>query len=433
MAAPMVSGGKLVAMLVVLVVIVGTGLWYALDRARHDFRQSVDEARRAVEQLGGAEAWLRVELDTGEGGWLPFFVKIPPEGERATIRNAGEDIEAALMRFDDAFFLDFPHYDAKLTLEPAGGDDWTGVYIKTRPGGDIAEMAARAARIDAPDPAERFAGLGDVGTVLDLTGEWRVEFDSGEIAKGIFAQDGGVLTGTILTPTGDYRYLAGNVGERLMALSVFDGAHAFLFKAAWGGALGELVGEFHSGNHYTDGFTALRVPEGETFELPDPFDAVALVPGETRLRLERLDSAPYAGAPTIVTVFGTWCPNCHDEAPVLKRLYDEHNGQGLQMLGLAYEHTDDEARSRRLIERFRQRYGIGWEIIPAGLSDKARTAATLPALTDIKSYPTTIFINADGTVRAIHSGFAGPATGEAHERLVAEFERLTREIVATGG
>jgi hypothetical protein len=32
-------------------------------------------------------------------------------------------------------------------------------------------------------------------------------------------------------------------------------------------------------------------------------------------------------------------------------------------------------------------------------------------------------------VRAIHTGFSGPATGEAHERLRASFERLVEDLL----
>ena len=39
------------------------------------------------------------------------------------------------------------------------------------------------------------------------------------------------VTGTILTDTGDQRYLAGQVHGDELYLSTFDGAHVFLYKA----------------------------------------------------------------------------------------------------------------------------------------------------------------------------------------------------------
>jgi thiol-disulfide isomerase/thioredoxin len=432
MATKRLSGRSVVVGFFLLVGVVGLGLWLALDAARDTF-----QAYSAEGQLNGAEEasateWLRVNLDTGEGGPLPFYLRIPDAGD-AVIRNGDEEVAVATQRFDDgAYLLDFPHYDSRLTLEPAGDGGYEGVYAKTRGGGEVAEMPAEARPVGEPLPSQRFPFV-TAAPVTDMpgfSGTWRMDFADGGLAKGVFEQDeSGAIEGTILTPTGDYRFLAGNVVADTVNLSVFDGSHAFLFTGELGPSGEAMTGHFYSGGYYHDTFTATRLSPGEDFELPDPFSEVSLVEGETRLGIERLREAPYAGKPTIVVVFGTWCPNCNDEAPLLKRLYDEHHADGLEILGLAYEHTDDAERSRRQIERFRERYSLPWEIVAAGVSDKQQTASTLPAIETIKSYPTTIWVNPDGTVRAIHSGFAGPATGEAWEATQAELERLTREIV----
>ncbi len=44
-------------------------------------------------------------------------------------------------------------------------------------------------------------------------------------------------------------------------------------------------------------------------------------------------SPEFAGKPLIVDIFGTWCPNCHDEAPVLEKLYQKYHEQGCRLLG----------------------------------------------------------------------------------------------------
>ena len=43
-------------------------------------------------------------------------------------------------------------------------------------------------------------------------------------------------------------------------------------------------------------------------------------------------------------------------------------------------------------------------------------------LNHILSYPTTIFIDKKGSVRKIHTGFNGPATGKEYDDFKAEFE-----------
>jgi len=69
--------------------------------------------------------------------------------------------------------------------------------------------------------------------VMDLTGNWEVQFEdeNGPYAGvGEFKQDGNELRGTFRTETGDYRFLEGTVQKDKLYLSVFDGAHAFLFE-----------------------------------------------------------------------------------------------------------------------------------------------------------------------------------------------------------
>ena len=47
---------------------------------------------------------------------------------------------------------------------------------------------------------------------------------------------------------------------------------------------------------------------------------------------------------------GTWCPNCHDEEPLLVDLYNRYHKDGLEIVSLAYEYTDNAAQNARQIE-----------------------------------------------------------------------------------
>jgi hypothetical protein len=44
--------------------------------------------------------------------------------------------------------------------------------------------------------------------------------------------------------------------------------------------------------------------------------------------------------------------------------------------------------------------------------------------------PTTIFVGRDGKVRRVHSGFAGPATGNHHRDMVGAMESVLKELTA---
>jgi hypothetical protein len=95
--------------------------------------------------------------------------------------------------------------------------------------------------------------------------------------------------------------------------------------------------------------------------------------------------------------------------------------------------TGDPERDKRFVGKFAERHRIEYPLLLAGVSDKAKASETLPDLSAVLAFPTSIFIGRDGRVRKIHSGFAGPGTGEHHERLVAELEGLIEELLAEPG
>ncbi len=276
----------------------------------------------------------------------------------------------------------------------------------------------------------------DFGTV---DGRWAVQFE-GDVqpSVGIFkVHHDGTANGTFLTALGDYRYLAGRVDGGLMRLSCFDGGHAFLFTAEM---LDEnsMQGNFWSSYGRPQAWIAKRDAEAA---LPDAFD---LTRWNESVRLgdlsypdlegkpRSLDDPAFAGKARMLVVFGTWCPNCNDEAPYLVELDARYRERGLSILGLAFEHSGDFVQDAERVRRFEERYSVTYPILVAGLSDKGRASEAFPALDRVRSYPTTIFLDAKGAVRAVHQGYTGPATGEAHLRLRRQFEALIEELLVEG-
>jgi thiol-disulfide isomerase/thioredoxin len=142
------------------------------------------------------------------------------------------------------------------------------------------------------------------------------------------------------------------------------------------------------------------------------------------------DDPRFKGKPYIVDIFGTWCPNCHDEAPVLADIYKRYQAQNLEIVGLAYEYVDDPPRNARLLEIYRKKYGIAFPMLLAGTTADGQIAVTLPQLQGFGAYPTTIFVGADGKVKKIHAGFAGPATGARFMEVKQKFEANVKQLVA---
>jgi thiol-disulfide isomerase/thioredoxin len=169
-----------------------------------------------------------------------------------------------------------------------------------------------------------------------------------------------------------------------------------------------------------ENFTATRG------EVPiDYLHQVKLKDGKKRLTMPALEK--YAGKPVLVDLFGTWCTNCIDMVPFLREMKQKH--AALQILGVAVELVEDRAYAEQQVKRYRERHGIDWEIeIVLGDADKLSDLLP-PELAGIEGVPISVFITRDGTVHAVHTGFAGPATGAEHERVRAEVERLIQEIL----
>lgn len=142
------------------------------------------------------------------------------------------------------------------------------------------------------------------------------------------------------------------------------------------------------------------------------------------------DDPRFRGKVLLVDVFGTWCPTCHDAAPVLVQLYRDYRARGLEIVGLAYEVTGDSLVDNRQLRRYREKFGIEFTLLRAGLNDTELTAATLPQLANFTAYPTTLFLDRQGRVRRVHAGFYGPATGAQHDRLVADFRSEIERLLA---
>ena len=101
-----------------------------------------------------------------------------------------------------------------------------------------------------------------------------------EVAVGEFSQSHDVVSGTILTTTGDHRYLAGQVKGDELYLSTFDGAHVFLYKAKIA-ADGSLDGDWWSGLAFHEKWIGKR---DAAARLPDAYGVTAMRDGVKQFR-----------------------------------------------------------------------------------------------------------------------------------------------------
>lgn len=377
------------------------------------------------------------------GGPLAFGLQLSQDadGWSAWLVNGEERIAVPETVWDGRrLTLDMVHYDSRIgaSLQVVDGvPRLQGMWTKRTGRDDFARLAFTAKPPEAPiDVAPAGDGPGTPEPLPDISGRWRVHFESDEQpAVGVFEQTVDSLRGTFLTTTGDYRYLAGRVEDGVYRLSCFDGAHAFLFEARLQDD-GTLTGDFWSRDVWHETWTAVR---DEQIQLPDGFQltqwtgAVDLAdlsfPDVTGL-VRTLDDPAYHGRARILQVFGSWCPNCHDASEFMADLHRRYGPDGLSIVGLAFEVTGDFRRDAEQVLAYAERHNVGYPLLVAGLSDKAEASKAFPLLDRVRSYPTTIFLHADGRVRAIYQGFSGPATGPAYDVLRASFEAIIEELLA---
>ena len=106
---------------------------------------------------------------------------------------------------------------------------------------------------------ETFRFTNSEASAINYSGKYQLTFVGEKEtyrAIGVLNQNGNQVTGTFLTPTGDYRYLQGNVVDGKLKLSTFDGNHAFLFAASLEGD--SLKGDFYSGKLSHEIFKGVR-------------------------------------------------------------------------------------------------------------------------------------------------------------------------------
>jgi peroxiredoxin len=225
-------------------------------------------------------------------------------------------------------------------------------------------------------------------------------------------------------------------GDSLL-LSCFDGGHAFLFTAKVNDDNTITNGHYFTGGVNKEDWTAKRNP---TASLPAEAAAMYLKPGEERLdfTFNDLDGKPvsinddrFRNKVVIVQIMGSWCPNCMDETSFLSDYYNENKYRGFEVVSLAYEYSTDIERSVKSLRKFQQRFNVQYPMLVTGVStsDSLRTEKTLPQLTPIKFFPSSVILDKKGRVRKLDTGFNGPGTGEHFVQFRKEFEKLVNDLL----
>ncbi len=373
-----------------------------------------------------AGSWRGV-LDLA-GGTLKFTIQVT--GAPGTLRGSlcnGDACDAfsSVTLQGDSLHLRLDDYAASIDARIVA-DSLTGVYrnVGNRGPRVIPFRAARGRWPASPLPAW-------------LSGQWYAQFHGsvGDTPRILVFQQGKAgLEGTIIGNSGDYSHFSGEATRDSFALYRFDGSFVYLLA---GRLVGDTMrGTFHAGLRGETSFTAVRARGPSPLTPPtevtraDTTNIFHFAFRDVDGTMVSSEDSRFRGKVLVVDAFGTWCPTCHEAAPSLVELYRSRHAAGLEMIGLAYEVSADTAVAAPLVRRYRDKFGIPFPLLLAGINDVDAAGATLPQLDGFTAFPTTIFVGRDGRVRQVHAGFYGPATGAQHTAMVQQFARVVDSLLA---
>lgn len=361
----------------------------------------------------------RFELRTANAA-VPFIINFQQKDGAltATLQNGKETIE--LNDIDaNAKHISIPlqTYEVSLELEPPKDNKLIGYLVRHNKNPKV-----KTPVIGFHGEEERF--LQDTAKPkIDLNGRWKVKLtdEQKKVEDGVivFEQKGKTINGSILTPTGDYRYMSGFVsGEEFEAAS-FDGMYNYLVR----GRVRKGILEARILSNY---LTKIEGVKDSKAELPDAYKQTQLeslsfkfpnLAGEQ----VSLSDKRFKNKPVIVQFFGSWCPNCLDEMNYLIPWYKENHKRGIEIIALAFERSNDPAEAKKQLLKTQRKKDIPYTLLIAGSTADDKPKDKIKGLKNFISFPTTVFLNKNHEVVKVHAGFTGPSTGEFYEKWKKEF------------
>lgn len=201
-----------------------------------------------------------------------------------------------------------------------------------------------------------------------------------------------------------YDAVAGLLGGAAVAVAAFIVLHARRAGRLMAPVLLGLAGPFAV-------FTAIEL--GAAVQVTAP-GSVVHGSAAPELRMSTLNGGAASlselrGHPVIVNVWATWCPPCRREIPLLNETYRRHADAGLRVVGV----NRGERPGR--IEDFLAAVPIDYDVWVDPRSPASGMAPSARLLERARSpgLPTTLFINAQGTVQQVTIGELRRATIQA--------------------
>jgi len=370
---------------------------------------------------------------TINGTVIPFRLDLSADGPgfRGTLFNGDETQTTTFAsHVNSEVVLRLDHYLTNIIATEQNGALVGKVQMRNDK--DANGSAFHAVRYVAPAAAP--------ANLPDISGVWEIphETNKGEKAwRFIVRQTGADLQAAILRVDGDTGALTGRFTNGTFVISHFDGSRPSLMHVT-PQADGTLT-IVQQGSNRDGKLTAYRPEVARAKGLPEPANYTAHTtvrdPNEvfafnfpdTTGTLRSNEDPKFKGKVVLAIVTGTWCPNCHDEAQYLVPLYKKYRDRGLEIVALDFEEPEQQDELAR-VKAFVAKYGVEYTYLIAGAP--AEMWEKVPQAVNLNTWPATIFVGRDGTVKLIHAGFAAPASGEFNTQLRSEFESTIERLLA---
>jgi thiol-disulfide isomerase/thioredoxin len=357
------------------------------------------------------------------GARIPFRMEVSESPARVCFFEDTQPVCSTSVKIDgDQLTAQWDYLNSQLTLN-AGTGTLSGTYLNRRSKRQLVIEAGAHRAVAAPSlPPAQFAG------------EWEVHSAQrpGPGNQLILRQFGAELKGTILRIDGDDGTLVGRVDGNHFSISHFSGDRPTLLQ---GTLQSDGTIEMGSGAQKQ---VAMPPAEARRRNLAPPLNpltyAHAKNPDERfHFNLKDVDGKPYtedsfAGKPYVVSITGSWCPNCRDEAPFLAELYKTYHGKGLEMAAFCFESTDDPTWAP--LRAFVRKFQIQYPALIAGEPSPASLNSVVPQIENLAAYPTTIYVGRDGRVRSVHTGFPSTGSGDELARVKDEIRATVEQMIA---
>ncbi len=363
---------------------------------------------------------------------VPFSFEILPSGRDVPefiFKNGKEERQVLNAYFiEDSLIIPMDPFDVTLRTTFTAMS-MEGVYVKGYRNKQVSFHAAYG--------APRFSKVSTRPSPV-IEEKWEMTFSPGATfaskGVGLFKKNGDRVYGTVLTTTSDYRYFEGILDGDSLKLSSFDGAHAFMIIGKKVGGK-QWQGEMIFDNNFSESWEAVY---NASAEIPDPFEMVLPEPGQERPYFDLLgagsgpdaiDPSKYADKVLIIQVFGTWCPNSHDQTEYLVKWYEENKAKDVAILASSYEANYSQPYGLKRIEAYKKSNSISYDVVLGGRLSKRGAATPFPFMDKIEAFPTLVILDKQGYARYVLSYFNGPATGSYYQAFDARFNEIIAQLL----